>query len=137
MAEFGECEVVAICSNITLKEKKCRMNFRNPQQSKVRRVRIDGCVIKDERPRCDWLVISQDLVEHYVELKGADIKRAIEQIEATIKAVGEYESGRKAFIISTHVPMLTTSVQQAKKKVWHNYKAKLEIVEINHTADIA
>lgn len=57
----------------------------NPQgRSKVTQYRIDGYVMQGSNIRCDFLLMNDDSADAYlIELKGSDIERGLEQLEAT------------------------------------------------------
>lgn len=132
---FGNCEHIDDRPLIIVKENRCKITFRNPSRLQIRRIHIDGCVIT-EGLRCDYLLINRDAVEHYTELKGSDVRHALQQIEATIRAVGVNSNQRKAFIISTRCPLMTTEIQQKQKYFKKNYNATLVIKNFAHEVDI-
>lgn len=56
----------------------------NENRKRVRHYKIDGCVIRDDSTRCDYLLINEDQRYAYlIELKGSDIEHALEQLETT------------------------------------------------------
>lgn len=134
---FGDCESVVDYPLITVEEKRSKLTFRNPSRSKVRKIRVDDCVIT-EGLRCDWLLINHRSVEHFVELKGSDVRHAIQQIEVTIKKIGAKEVERRhAYIISTQVaPAFRTEVQTRKLQFKKEYNATLTIKNLTHEVDI-
>ena len=135
MLQFGQCEISVDTPLIPIKEKRCCLTFRNPKRLQIRRVRVDGCVITDG-PRCDYLLINGDSVEHYVELKGSDVRHALVQLEATIKKIGNNCLERRAYIASTQCPMLTTEIQQKKKYFRQHLRASLTIIKRKHEVDV-
>jgi hypothetical protein len=59
-----------------LQEKQSQIIFSNPQKAKNRIFKIDGCVVADSvTRRCDYLLYDSNETEHFIELKGKDIKR--------------------------------------------------------------
>ena len=97
---------------------------------------IDGGIIKDTNSvKCDKLVLlcldDQSFYELFVELKGADIKHAIEQIEQTLKMPLFQDKAvktRQARIIGRHIPKNTGSsiTEIAKKNFIKKYQCRLE-----------
>lgn len=62
----------------------------NAQSCSVSQYKIDGGVICDASPRCNFLVMNDDKQEAYlIELKGSDIEHALEQLEATADRLRE------------------------------------------------
>ena len=115
-------------SQIRFEENKRKIIFLNPQRLPYERVDVDGCTIK-EGARCDKLLLSTDEhEERYVELKGTDVMHAIDQLEETIKRLGEYTDNRHAYVVSTNVAPAINTKRQAKIKYFkENYCAELKI----------
>lgn len=62
----------------------------NKSHDNVRHFQIDGGVLpKGKEPvRCDYLLLNDsNMRAYYIELKGSDIKKAIEQIEASVAMI--------------------------------------------------
>lgn len=60
----------------------------NPQRAYVTQYQIDGTVIKTGS-RCDYLLMNEDSHTAYlIELKGSDLVKAAEQLEATEHVLG-------------------------------------------------
>ena len=117
-------------SQIKFEENKRKIVFENPSRLSYERVDVDGCTIT-EGIRCDKLLLSEDEhEERYVELKGTDVMHAIDQLEETIKHLGEYTDNRYAYIISTNVAPAIYPKCQAKIKYFkEKYCAELKIQE--------
>lgn len=117
-------------SQIVFKENNRKIIFLNPQRLPYERVDVDGCTI-NEGVRCDKLLLSADeREERYVELKGTDVMHAIDQLEETIKRLGEYTDNRHAYVISTNVAPAINTKRQAKIKYFkERYCAELKIQE--------
>ncbi len=141
MTNFGECERTVTDPLIVLEDKrcKCKLTFLNPNRLKVRRVHLDD-VIKDGL-RCDHLLIDQKRVEHYVELKGCDVRHALLQIEATISATQVRQvlgdSGeRRAFLISTRYPRASGRVQKHQIRFKEDLRTTLVVCKRQHRENI-
>lgn len=125
-----------ICVNVTqdpiiqFVENRRTMRFINSSRDIFKRVQVDGCAITNGI-RCDKLLVSDD--EHrefFVELKGVDILHAIDQLRTTIVSIGEYEDDRHAYIISTNVaPVYTSIIQRAQKEFRNRYNSELRVKE--------
>ena len=124
-------------SQIMFKENKRKIIFLNPQSLPYERVDVDGCTINDG-VRCDKLLLSADeREERYVELKGTDVMHAIDQLEETIKRLGEYTDNRHAYVISTNVAPAINTKRQAKIKYFkERYCAELKIQEKQLTVSL-
>ena len=76
------------CAIIVSKENGKTHRALNNDRNTVYQFKIDGEVISknDPQKRCDYLVENEDKKTAYIiELKGTDLPRALEQIEATIQ----------------------------------------------------
>ena len=137
MDNFGDCESIDRRPLIPLKEKRSRITFRNPRRAPVRHIVIDNCVIT-KGPRCDYLLINESSVEHFVELKGSDICHALVQLEGSIKQISDdvREGQKKAFVISTKCPLASTEVQAQQLYFRKKYKATLIIRESGYEYSI-
>ncbi len=61
----------------------------NPRKAYVTQYQIDGVVIKTGS-RCDYLLMNEESQTAYlIELKGSDLVKAAEQIEATERILGK------------------------------------------------
>lgn len=69
--------------------------FLNPEKRVVERVRVDGCLAPPQHPAADFLVSMPSNVDVIVELKGTDLRRAFEQVEATIDFLQERKTMQK------------------------------------------
>lgn len=104
------------------------MVFRNPAQHRLRRIEVDGC-LDMAGPKCDFLMICPAEVEHFVELKGSDVKHAAGQLEATIRAISAVAKTtlKHCFVVSTRCPLTSPEIQNLKKKFKNNFNATLTI----------
>jgi len=58
--------------------------FLNPEKRVVQRVRMDGCLAPPQQAAADFLVSMPGIVDVIVELKGTDLRKALDQVGATI-----------------------------------------------------
>jgi len=74
-------------------------------------------------------MIDGQAVEFYIELKGSHVRRAIDQIETTIRqlSAGQNTLPKTCYIISSSFPKIHTLVQREKVRFLKQYKAKLVI----------
>ena len=59
--------------------------FLNPEMRKVERIRVDGCLAPSGQTAADFLVSMPNIVDVIVELNGTDLRKAFEQVEATVE----------------------------------------------------
>lgn len=116
---------------VLVEENKRRAVFRNPRQAKYTVSRVDGCLVSDNKPRCDYLVSEVGKASVLIELKGADVDHACDQLLATVnrnnvKPLLERKLG--LLIICNRFPREDTKVQRARQKCFKAYKAPLRVV---------
>ena len=86
--------------------------FINSKNRDLHHVKIDGCYILDQtKKKCDFLLLDkQKKSAYFIELKGKDVKSAIEQIDSTIeemkKEVKEFERYCRIILSRYSVPNL-------------------------------
>ncbi|MEB3126055.1 MAG: hypothetical protein VKL00_10605 [Synechococcales bacterium] len=140
MKSLPECEEYKSDARLVLQENKSKITFLNPNQDQVLIIRVDGCVIKDNKIlRCDYAIVPCDEIEIYVELKGSDISHAVEQIESTIKFLSDNPQKIKklCFVVSTRVPKQSTSVQQLQSQFKKKFNASFRIKNIQDSYDLS
>lgn len=117
--DFEKCSVIAKDKLITAEENKRKFIIVNKNGKEIRKVKVDGCLINDQRERCDYLFeIGAPFTRViYLELKGADVGKAFHQLEATIKACSKRHSGveRCCHIVASRVPKMGPKLQNIKK----------------------
>lgn len=132
----AECISHCTDSNIRFEENKRAIVFLNPARKPCQRVDVDGCAIT-EGPRCDKLLIDWRGHEYFVELKGNDISKAIDQIMTTIPKLHVAGASIQAFIISTNCAhSYMTKRQKAQKLLYNQYGATLTVRERRHEVSL-
>lgn len=126
----GICVKDCADANIVFEQNRRRVCFYNPNRQICKCVQVDGCAIT-EGIRCDNMLTSHDeRCEYFVELKGTDVKHAIEQLRVSIQTLGEFTDDRSAYVVSTNVaPALTTTIQRAKRDFLTKFQSELIIKE--------
>lgn len=102
------------------------------------RIRIDNCLIpSQEVEKCDFGFIRQSNGEFYfVELKGKDVKKALNQIINTITIfestfIKISKEKRFGFIVSSRNPLSSTETNNLKQNFAKKYGRLLEIKSIH------
>ncbi|MCI5137499.1 MAG: hypothetical protein D3922_03585, partial [Candidatus Electrothrix sp. AR1] len=105
---YKKCTTVVNDSKVVVKEHRSSFELRNTARLKIEKIRVDDCLINDARERCDWLLVNREEKKRvlYVELKGADIGKAIRQLEATLgyTKTDFSQCKRECYVVSTRVP---------------------------------
>ena len=128
MADFGRCESTTNDRLIVIPAKRCKIVFKNDKKRPIRKVKVDGCLAFAGR-KCDFLLIDPKSTEHYVELKGSDVRHAFSQIENTIRnvSVNPKTNLKHSYIISTMCPMFSTEIQQRRRQFKKDYNSTLTV----------
>jgi len=59
--------------------------YNNQSSNHLAKYRVDGGLISDDGAKCDFLLLNcEQKLSYFIELKGSDIIRAIEQIDRSI-----------------------------------------------------
>lgn len=105
-----------------------QLTIHNPNLYEVIKTRVDSCMIVNGL-RCDFMmeIVDRNYLgkfrEYYIELKGTDLTKALNQILATEKILAKPENrgcSKKGFIICNRSPGSTTENQ----KLMHRARAK-------------
>ncbi len=126
---------------IVCEENGKQARFLNGNQCTIQRIHVDGCVIPKGEIACDYLVrhiAEEPYAEYFVELKGTDVKHAIEQLEASIKQLGEKQASiRYAIVVSSKVaPATGTDVQIGQKRLLKRFGFNLLVRSRQYEHDL-
>jgi hypothetical protein len=119
-----QCGSIAVCFE---NGKKFTLN----NATTFLKVQIDGDVLplNDKATRCDFLLFKEEnskrLIEIFVELKGTDVPKALEQLEGSIQMFGK-SSNQYAMAVVTKM-ISTTAIQRKIKDLTKKKKVKLHI----------
>ena len=84
-------------SLIVFSENKSKITFENPARNTYRAIQVDGCVFTAaDGSKCDNLLEGEEYADQYfVELKGGDSGKAVEQLKDTIERLPPRLRGAK------------------------------------------
>jgi hypothetical protein len=126
---------------IVITEHKRTFTLRNQTKRRVKKVRVDGCLINDKRIRCDYVFeLGQNCrCAVYVELKGSDVGYAFQQLVATMGYLVEnhQECVRICHIVASRVPRAGPKVQTLQLKMRRAHNARLYVGTRLVTIDIS
>lgn len=104
-------------------ENGCKHIGRNVSGHEIRQFKIDGEVIAKNSgaARCDYLLLNDDAKSaYYIELKGSDLEKAIQQIESTVQlfqtSLPDYTPYRRIIYFSGTTDIRGSAVQRWKAK---------------------
>ena len=111
-------------SLIVFSEKKSKITFVNPDHNTYRAIQVDGCVFNaEDGHKCDKLLESEKYADQYfVELKGGDSNKAVEQLKDTIDKMQPRLAGAKrmAFAVFSNTCPKNDTKRQAIEKSFKN-----------------
>ena len=119
-----QCGSIAICLE---NGKKFTLN----NATTFLKVQIDGGVLSlnDKATRCDFLLFKEEnlkrLIEIFVELKGTDVPKALEQLEGSIQMFGKSSNQYAMAVVTKMIPM--TAIQRKINDLTKKKKVKLHI----------
>lgn len=109
---------------IVFSEKKSKITFLNPDHNTYRAIQVDGCVFNAaDGQKCDKLLESEKYADQYfVELKGGDSNKAVEQLKDTIDKMLPRLAGAKrmAFAVFSNTCPKNDTKRQAIEKSFKN-----------------
>ena len=119
-----------------VKEQRSEVVFQNPAQHEIHEIRVDDCILTEEI-RCDYLVnVDEANASVLVELKGADVKHAVEQLTRSHRELAEHCKRNKFWIVSTtRCPLTSTEIQNLIVRVRRDWGVVLKIKNspVEHT----
>lgn len=133
-----DCTEEKYNSIIVVSENKRKAKFRNPERKKYSVSTIDGCLIKDG-VRADYLVTEEAEASVLVELKGADVSHACDQLFASAKNEKVKNLMRKSIgflVVCSKYPRFDTFIARAKTKAARQYKAGFHVLCDQREVDI-
>ena len=120
----ARCVKLKSDSLIVFSEKKSKITFVNPEHNTYRAIQVDGCVFNaEDGHKCDKLLESEVYADQYfVELKGGDSNKAVEQLKDTIDKMPARLAGAKrmAFAVFSNTCPKNDTKRQAIEKSFKN-----------------
>lgn len=117
----------------------------NQNHREITQVKVDGCLMTD-RERCDYLFEippppQTPAPKHrvcYVELKGKNIEKAVDQIKSTMDYTKQKyaEYCKEAYVVSSRVPAASPTSQQKQAQFKKDYKTTLWIKNMEITVSV-
>lgn len=117
---------------VVFEEARSKLVIENKDEVEATKVTVDGCEITSGI-RCDYMYLIKE-TEIFIELKGQDIKHAINQLETTIKKLSSNikTTKKKSFIICTRSPLTSASIQNVRVKFRKKYNSEFIVKSSPH-----
>jgi len=134
MYDFGNCAIITKNKKIICKQKKSKSIFIgiNKNENEIIKIEDADKCLNIKGKACDFLMINIESDNAYfIELKGKEIRYAIEQLQNTISEVKKnYKTNfanKKSFVISTRCPIASKDLNNLKRKFRKETKSTLII----------
>lgn len=106
---YNLCSTETTDYRVVVKENKSKFELQNNKKIKLKKVQVDGCLIKDGRERCDWIIEIDDQSSQralFIELKGCNIEKAISQLKSTLEHTKTRYANyiKECFAVTTRIP---------------------------------
>ena len=102
------------------------------ERKELRTIKVDGCIYKNTSVvRCDYIFELKDVFSCFIELKGKDIKHAVDQLESSLKRISV--TGKKhAFIVSSKndLPNAKTDYQKWLRMFKNKHQTKFDMKNV-------
>lgn len=122
---------------IVFREMKSKITFENPNHNSYFAIQVDGCVFNAaDGPKCDKLLESEEFADQYfVELKGNDTAKAVEQLEESIGKLPPRinEAKRMAFAVFSNTCPKNDTKRQAIVKSFNKKGIEIRFCRTGET----
>ncbi len=103
-----------------------RFVYDNTSLNYLSRYRIDGCLIADAGVKCDYLLLNCDKeVAYFIELKGSDLIRAVEQIDRSIDVLARELGG---FTVNARIVLTRTNTIDLRNSKFLKLEKKIQML---------
>ena len=111
-----DCVCDTSAKTIVFSENGRRAIFENKDRKTFSKGQVDGCLIRDNRERCDAFLRSDDAV-WLIELKGRDVQKAASQIVSTCNHLSEEFGNREIVpvIVASKCPAIAGQQKYLKQ----------------------
>ena len=121
---------------VSLSENRRKYQLKNENHKCIHTYKVDnGIITSQDIPKCDYAIFIETNSLYLIELKGANISRAIEQIESTIRILIQEEKVNvntieaKVVLSKGRNPKIISTKQQHLDKLLSRYNGRLTYKE--------
>lgn len=146
MAQLNNCSTVSNNKIITASENGRTFKIDNGIGATIKKVQVDGCLIQNEDgvKACDYFfeITHQqnkelvNIVVVYLELKGCDVKKGLQQLESAVKRFSSQHSNfkdKRCCVVASRHPKEDTTTQTLKLGFIKKYGIPLKIGTVQVT----
>jgi len=105
---YGKCSSPTKGSIVVVRENKSCFEVLNPNNKRIMKIEVDGCLISERLEKCDWIISLEQPIKRamYIELKGCGIDKAISQLQSTLQHTrvkfNDYQ--KECYAVTTRIP---------------------------------
>jgi hypothetical protein len=125
---------------VVVSENNRKFTILNQDCKLIEKIKVDGCLIDDNRERCDYVfeIDSPCELAIYLELKGRNIEKAYSQLVSTLGYLSSSHASlkRECHIVASRVPRAGPKVQELKAKLAKSHKVQLFVHTTKAQIDI-
>ncbi len=126
-----KCSQNLTSKKIAVSEQGKTFEIINSNAEEIIKTKVDDCLIDDQTKKCDYFFeVKKHKKQFFVELKGTNLKKAIEQIENTLKIFKQNYFLREKIcgcIVLSRYPKMDTIRQTEEKRLQKVWRMKLGI----------
>jgi len=129
---LSDCIQTVRDSKPKVEENGRRAVFLNSDRVPIKKVKVDGCLFTGSGLKADYVVAKPGVIDIIVELKGADVYHARDQIVATLpfwRSYPPFSTKVVGLIVCSRSPMSSSDLQVMKAKMLIHHKLWLEVDE--------
>ncbi len=111
---------------VTFSDKSSRTKYiyENDSLDELSKYYVDGCLINDEYSKCDFLLLNGTKeISYFIELKGSDLVKAVEQIDRSIDIL---HKDFKAFSVEARIVLTRVNTIELKSAKLIRLESKLK-----------
>ncbi|NOU17426.1 MAG: hypothetical protein HOO91_07705 [Bacteroidales bacterium] len=121
---FKQKNRIVTCSD---KKSSTKYIYENNSLDELSKYIVDGCLIDDDGSKCDFLLLNcSKEISYFIELKGSDLIKAVEQIDRTIDILHKDFSS-----YSIHARIVLTRVNTTDLKNTKLIKLESKLKKLN------
>lgn len=142
MIQLNNCSTVSNNKIVTASENGRTFKIDNGIGYTIEKVKVDGCLIQNQNgiKSCDYFfeITHQQnkQVVVYLELKGCDIKKALQQLESALNKFSSQHSSfsnKRCCIVASRVPKADSTTQNLKYTFAKKYGIIPKVGTVNTT----
>ena len=133
---LASCTETRTDSKIRVESHSQKAVFDNSDRAEIRIIDVDCWLAAETGPRADRIVSKPDVVDIVVELKGKNIRHALDQISATCQRWRAARSSHKrmgGLVVFSRSPDNSADIADSKARFLKTHNIRLQLNKNNQT----